>query len=228
MRKAAHTKSRAMSCDESATTEETNSTVSSVPQYNYRYSFESTNEFLEDEKYCKGGPRNFNKQYGIPTVEELQSFTGSNESFLNWILNEHPSILKIPAECPSCGSNKMKINKFNVRCYACAHKGKEFKQSVWRDSFFEGCGNPNKVMIFIYYWLTGASTKQLGLYTGWSKGTVNKWSTKIRELVTEIVVHDHQLVGGPDIVVEIDESKFGKRKYHRGHRVEGSWVFGGV
>jgi transposase-like protein len=29
-------------------------------------------------------------------------------------------------------------------------------------------------------------------------------------------------------VVEIDESKFGKRKYHRGHRVEGVWVVGGV
>ena len=28
--------------------------------------------------------------------------------------------------------------------------------------------------------------------------------------------------------MEIDESKFGKRKYHRGHRVEGVWVVGGV
>ena len=27
--------------------------------------------------------------------------------------------------------------------------------------------------------------------------------------------------------MEIDESKFGKRKYHRGHHVEGQWVFGG-
>ena len=34
-------------------------------------------------------------------------------------------------------------------------------------------------------------------------------------------------IGGPDKVVEIDESKFGKRKYHRGHHVEGQWVFGG-
>lgn len=33
---------------------------------------------------------------------------------------------------------------------------------------------------------------------------------------------------GESIVVEIDESKFGKRKYHRGHRVEGVWVFGMV
>ena len=28
--------------------------------------------------------------------------------------------------------------------------------------------------------------------------------------------------------MQIDESKFGKRKYHRGHHVEGQWVFGGI
>ena len=32
----------------------------------------------------------------------------------------------------------------------------------------------------------------------------------------------------PGTVVEIDESKFGRRKYNKGHRVEGQWVFGGV
>lgn len=34
-------------------------------------------------------------------------------------------------------------------------------------------------------------------------------------------------LGGDGKIVEIDESKFGKRKYHRGHRVEGQWVFRG-
>jgi len=29
-------------------------------------------------------------------------------------------------------------------------------------------------------------------------------------------------------VVEIDESKFGKGKYHQGHYVKGQWVFGGI
>ena len=36
-----------------------------------------------------------------------------------------------------------------------------------------------------------------------------------------------QPIGGNGVEVEIDESKFGKCKYHRGHRVEGQWVFGG-
>lgn len=35
-------------------------------------------------------------------------------------------------------------------------------------------------------------------------------------------------LSGPDIIVEVDESKFGKRNYHRGHPVEGCWVVGSV
>ena len=37
-------------------------------------------------------------------------------------------------------------------------------------------------------------------------------------------MENSELVGGEGKVVQIDESKFGKRKYHRGHRVEGQWV----
>ena len=36
------------------------------------------------------------------------------------------------------------------------------------------------------------------------------------------------MIGGEGIVVEIDESKFGKRKYSRGHRVDSVWVLGMV
>ena len=35
-------------------------------------------------------------------------------------------------------------------------------------------------------------------------------------------------IGGEGRAVQIDESKFGKSKYHRGHHVEGQWVFGGI
>ena len=35
-------------------------------------------------------------------------------------------------------------------------------------------------------------------------------------------------IGGPGTTTEIDESKFGKTKYHRGRKIEGKWVFGGL
>lgn len=50
----------------------------------------------------------------------------------------------------------------------------------------------------------------------------------LRELVAQNVSEDHTKIGGPNMIVEIDECKLGKRKYNRGHRVEGVWVLGGV
>ena len=35
-------------------------------------------------------------------------------------------------------------------------------------------------------------------------------------------------IGGPGTTAKIDESKFGKTKYHRGRKIEGKWVFGGL
>lgn len=34
------------------------------------------------------------------------------------------------------------------------------------------------------------------------------------------------MIGGPNIIVEIDESKFGRHQYTRGHHVEGVWLLG--
>ena len=36
-----------------------------------------------------------------------------------------------------------------------------------------------------------------------------------------------QVLSGPGVVVEVDESKFGKRKFNTGRLVDGTWVFGG-
>lgn len=60
--------------------------------------------------------------------------------------------------------------------------------------------------------------------------TAVDWSNFCREVLYDAVItrSDQPLGGinddGTPKIVEIDESKFGKRKYHKGHRVEGQWV----
>jgi hypothetical protein len=49
-----------------------------------------------------------------------------------------------------------------------------------------------------------------------------------REKMADFLKENCAMVGGQNKTVEIDESKFCKRKYNRGHRVTGQWVFGGV
>ena len=56
------------------------------------------------------------------------------------------------------------------------------------------------------------------------------WFNFCREICSEILDDDDDggQVGGKDVVVEIDESKFGKRYQHKGRAVDGVWVFGGI
>lgn len=58
-----------------------------------------------------------------------------------------------------------------------------------------------------------------------SDHTIVDWKNFAREVCLCILKQDSERIGGPGKHVEIDESKFGKRKYHRGKRVDGVWVF---
>lgn len=84
-------------------------------------------------------------------------------------------------------------------------------------------------MLFLsYHWLAGATHDYLCAIGGFGKHTVTDFFGFLRELVADSLEEEDFLVGGTGIRVELDESKFGKRKFNRGHRVEGVWVFGGV
>ena len=58
--------------------------------------------------------------------------------------------------------------------------------------------------------------------------TIADWGMFCRETMLVFMAGCSEKLGGPNKTVEIDESKFGRRKYHRGHPVKGQWVFGGV
>jgi len=58
--------------------------------------------------------------------------------------------------------------------------------------------------------------------------TVVDWRNFTWEVCLSVLEEDSEQIGGPGEFVDIDESKFGKMRYHRGRRVEGVWVFGGI
>ena len=58
--------------------------------------------------------------------------------------------------------------------------------------------------------------------------TVVDWYNLCREVYSEVLEKENAKIGGPGKIVEIDESKFGKRKYHKGRRKDRVWVFDGI
>ena len=50
--------------------------------------------------------------------------------------------------------------------------------------------------------------------------TLVDWYSFAREVCLQIAISDNEQIGGDGVIVEIDESKFRKRKYYRGRRVD--------
>ena len=91
-----------------------------------------------------------------------------------------------------------------------------------------------KVLALTYAWAHKFTTTQAVHETSLddettSTETVIDWYNYCREVCADRIMNHHAgPIGGPGTTVEIDESKFGKMKYHRGRKIEGKWVFGGL
>ena len=60
------------------------------------------------------------------------------------------------------------------------------------------------------------------------KSTLKYFFKRIKKFLISGYYSRLPTLGGNNIIVEVDEAKFGKRKYQRGHHVEGVWVVGPV
>ncbi len=54
------------------------------------------------------------------------------------------------------------------------------------------------------------------------------WASFCGEAIFDAFILNRVPIKGQGTAVEVDESKFGHRKYCRGHQVEGQWSFGGL
>jgi len=58
------------------------------------------------------------------------------------------------------------------------------------------------------------------------KQTVVNWASFYREVIYTAFIRNKQKLGDSRIEVEIDKSKFERRRFYKSHQVEGQCVFG--
>lgn len=119
-----------------------------------------------------------------------------------------------------------KIHKFKINDKD--YVNKNVKVSIREGSWLKDAKlTLEQIIELMYLWSQGFTNKEIEHELKLSNKTIVEWTIFFRECITCSILKHSEQIGGEGIEVEIDESKFGKRKYYRGRRVEGQWIFGG-
>lgn len=162
-----------------------------------------------------------------------------NRANLVLYLQDH-NVLPVSANCPKC-DNEMNFS-IGLMAFQCnkrilgydAHKKKISRQckgyvSIYRGTWFSRIRLPlEKAFQFVrLYLLLNPPREEFVMYElEISSRTFVDWSNFVRETLIDWCDDHISQLGGPDKVVEIDETHVGNRKYNRGRVLKGRWVFG--
>lgn len=135
---------------------------------------------------------------------------------------------KLIEKCKKCGGT-LKIYKQNENTYKCQNKLCKNKYNIYKDTiFYHKKIEKEKILKILELFMIKASNKIIEYITGISKKTIWKIFNHLAKCLVQLYYAQAEPIGGDGSIVQIDESKFGKRKYERGHKVEGVWVLGAV
>lgn len=139
--------------------------------------------------------------------------------------------IKENINCPKC-QHLMHIEKDNSRYlhhrYRC-HKCKASK-SVLADTIYSKTKiAPQKFILVIYMFSCYYNRKMTHQECNVDNSTVTRIFSSLRQACESFLMDgDLEPIGGPDHIVEIDETLVSKRKYHKGRFVKEKWLFGGI
>ena len=85
-----------------------------------------------------------------------------------------------------------------------------------------------EILKLTYWWCQDLDQAQIKHEGGLAESAGVEWSSFRRKVCKITLLENSDKLGGKGKVVQIDESKFGKRKYHQRHHVKSQWVFGGI
>ncbi len=138
-------------------------------------------------------------------------------------------------DCDKCKAGTLRLvrdtsYKCDGKAWRCNNRKCNKKVSKRKGSWFDGSHlSIDQIVKLTYLWVHKCSEeftmRECGIV---GEHTIVDWYSFCREVCVEVLQGESVPIGGPGEIVEIDESKFGKRKYNRGRRVDGVWVFGGI
>ncbi|XP_071506451.1 uncharacterized protein [Diadema antillarum] len=170
----------------------------------------------------------------ITLTEIGHRFRFDVDAMVRWC-RDH-GLLATRMDCPACGQpcEERPYNRTDGVTWLCQTQGCRKTVNIRKGSFFEGSRLQLwQVVALSYIWSTNC-----GRARGMSQDTVMKevdvsnkttvdWMQFFRDVCVLYFQNHPQQIGGPGVVVEIDESLFAKRKNNVGRVRPEKWVLGG-
>ncbi|GBL81146.1 hypothetical protein AVEN_83196-1 [Araneus ventricosus] len=175
---------------------------------------------------CRAKHRAFESQAGMYDLEFLYGLKkGSKKEGNEWCMGM--DMIAKEYVCPTCGE-KMILTENNCSdgyAWVCRKFGvneHHIKRTVRKGSWFEESKlTIPEVLILTYLWVKKTPNEWIVDEMNVPEPTVVDWKSVYRKVCVDMLVKDSKVkLGGVGMVVEIDGSRFGKRKYNRGKRVD--------
>ena len=145
---------------------------------------------------------------------------------------KHNNLIATTYVCPGCGQEKNIENLNNKRCNTRIGGNKCFSEiSIFNNTLFENSKLSPKIVLFLLYeWCEDTPTIKTAKEYSCNQSTVSRWYSKFQEFaVNAYETFETEKIGGPNQIVQINETCILKRKSHQGRILRyQKWIFGGV
>ena len=137
-------------------------------------------------------------------------------------MNENPT-------CNLCNHTMTEIKYDNVdKCIYRCPRHKHRKVSIRNGSILQGTTiSLGKFIVLLCFWAIDMSGNKAAKLINVSENCVVLWYKKFRAVCVRWHAENPCRIGGPDSIVEIDECRLTKRKFHVGRGTRQFWIFGG-